>query len=177
MGAGRNAGALVCMHFNRKTRRVYAVIAAAVASVATIGILAVAASSQTRNGLLAQLEQPATPAKAAVGTGELKVQVGARSSRIALRVSPDRARVRNALSVRVTQRGRPLNGARVTVTFSMPAMDMWRVFTSQLSPTRNGTYAATEPVLGMAGTWRLNVHVTTLDLRSTSFAVNDRMGA
>jgi hypothetical protein len=123
------------------------------------------------------LEQPATPAKPTARTGALKATVRTGSYRLGLQVSPDRASVPNALSVRLTESGRPLNGAHVTVTFSMPEMNMWHVFTSRLTPGRHGTYAAVEPVLGMAGNWQLLVRVTRRDLRSTTFTVADPMGS
>jgi hypothetical protein len=164
------------MHLHTKSRCAWAAIAA-VASASAVGILAVTASSQPRSQLLAQLERPATPAKPAARTGALKATVGTGSYRLGLQVSPDRASVPNALSVRVTEGGRPLNGAHVTVTFSMPEMNMWHVFTSHLAPQRHGTYAAVEPVLGMAGSWQLLVHVTRRNLRSATFTLTDRMGS
>ncbi len=149
---------------------------AAVASAGAVGILAITASSQARSQLLAQLERPATPAKLIAGKGALKATARTGSYRLGLQVSPDRASVPNALSVRVTEGGRPLNGAHATVTFSMPEMNMWHVFTSRLVPQPHGTYAAAEPVLGMAGPWQLLVRVTR-GRRSTTFVVADRMGS
>jgi hypothetical protein len=176
MEAKPGADGLWSMHLHTKSRYAWAAIVA-VASASAVGVLAVTASSQPRSRLLAQLEQRATPAKSTVRRGELKAIVRSRSYRLGLQVSPNTASVPNALSVRLIEGGRPLNGAHVTVTFSMPEMNMWHVFTSRLIPRRDGTYAAVEPVLGMAGTWQLLVHVTRRDLRSTTFTVADPMGS
>ena len=74
-------------------------------------------------------------------------------------LGPNRASVANRLAIRLTDHGRPVSGARVRVSFSMPSMGMWNAYTAVLTPAGAGRYAGTVPVLGMAGQWQLRIDV------------------
>jgi hypothetical protein len=130
---------------NRHPIRVLAV--AAVLALSLGGVVALTAPRAQRSALLAGLERPAQA---------LPVVVLGHAHRLTLAASPNRASARNEILVRLGSRGR---GARVTVSWSMPAMNMWHVLTSCLRPRGDGVYAAEVPVLGMAGDWRLYVRV------------------
>jgi hypothetical protein len=92
-------------------------------------------------------------------------------------IAPNRAAVRNRISVALTKRGRPVDGAQVTLTFSMPAMNMWNAFALQLAPSGDGAYSATEPVVGMTGLWQVRARATLAGASTFTFTVIDRVGA
>jgi hypothetical protein len=77
----------------------------------------------------------------------------------------------------VSAAGRPLTGAEITITFSMPAMNMWQAFAVMLRATSRGRYAAKMPFVGMAGAWRLDVTVRRAGHRATGFVVDDAFGS
>ena len=112
-------------------------IASAVALVAlALSVAAVTANSSTRNSLYSQLQRPAT------------------SHQVAVALATNRAGVRNRLSLKL-----PADATRVTVSFSMPSMNMWNGLTGTLVRTGDGTYSMSVPVLGMPGTWLMQFHV------------------
>ena len=133
--------------------------------------LAATASSQHRGTVLRQLERPATLASGA----RLNVVRSIRPYVATVEVTPNRASLHNGLSVRLTRHARPLDGAAVSVTFSMPAMNMWHILTSRLAPAGNGVYSTTEPIFGMAGRWQLRLDVSPPGTRRLAFTVVDRM--
>ena len=142
-----------------------------------VGVLAATASTPGRSSVLRQLERPATHGGVRVASGGLKAVLRGQRYRLALGLMPNRAAVRNRLSVQLSDHGRPLDGARVTVTFSMPVMNMWGALTTRLVPTGNGTYTTSLPVLGMAGSWQLRLNADAPGGVSISRTLNDRMGA
>ncbi len=112
-------------------------IASAVAIIAlALGVAAVTASSSTRTSLYSQLQRPAI------------------THHVELAFATNRASLPNRLSLRL-----PDDAARVTVSFSMPSMNMWNGLTGTLVPSGHGTYSMRVPVLGMPGTWLLQFRV------------------
>jgi hypothetical protein len=142
------------------------------ASVLALLAVAIATATPSRRALLSQLERPAIVVGRAHAT---KVLAHPRFYGIAVDLTPDRARVPNTLSIRLTRNGAGLSGGRVAIAFSMPAMDMRNVLTLDATPTGRGTYAATIPVLGMAGDWQIAVRATRGNSRPLAFSVDARM--
>jgi YtkA-like protein len=62
-------------------------------------------------------------------------------------------------SVKVLKGGRPVNGARVRLVFSMPNMPSMRGLFTVLRQTARGVYAHTSPILTV-GRWLVTVQVT-----------------
>jgi hypothetical protein len=157
-----------------------------VGAVSAIGVVAAAASTPSRSALMNQLERPATYAPASLGSaaraqvnlgpGEIRSQLRVDAQAVALRITPNRASERDRLSLAITKHGRPLDGADVTVAFSMPAMNTWQLLTSHLAPAGNGTYTGTEPILGMPGIWQLRLQVTPSTAPAFGLTIDDRMG-
>jgi hypothetical protein len=80
------------------------------------------------------------------------------------------------VSVRLMRGGRAVNGARITLTFSM--LDMPMTGLSGLLPqTKTGTYAHTGPILGMAGRWGLHLDVSPRGAKPFSVDAVDRIAA
>lgn len=144
-----------------------------------IGGVAATASSQTRGSLLRQLERPAAVVRpaAAVDAEGGRAALSAGGLRFLVRMTPNHASVHDRLTIGVFAGGRPVAGARVTVSFSMPAMNMWSGLTTQVPATGPGTYSAAEPILGMPGVWQLRVTITAPGRPATSLLVNDRLPA
>ena len=152
-------------------------------SLAALGLLgvlvalAVSAGSQSRASVLGALQRPAVFPDAFVGPGPVDQALAAGGDTLALRMTPNRASLRNAITTTVTQHGRAVSGARVTVTYSMPAMDMWNALQTTLVPAGGGSYRADEPVLGMPGIWQLRITVAPPGARAFAVVVNDRMNS
>ena len=151
--------ALRAVHF--ALTRTHAWVVAAVLAVALLAGGALAASSSpSRHALLVQLQRPARPSNASPPRGG---QLWRRSSMgylMTVALTPNRVDGPIRLSVHLRRGGRPVDRARIEVAFSMPSMNMWNGYATRLSAVGHGSYAATVPVLGMPGRWRLRFALT-----------------
>jgi len=147
---------------------------AALALLAGVVLVVVSGTSRS-SGVYVQLQRPASFAATSVGPGPVRATIQAGSYRLAIRLEPNRASIRDRLSAAVEQGGAPVTGARVTVTYSMPSMGMLNVFTGRLSETTRGAYRARQPVFGMPGGWQLRFAITPPHGAQVTVAVNDRM--
>lgn len=147
------------------------------AALLAIAILALTSSPSSRSQVLSRIQQPAISVAPASVSHRLHTVVSVRGYRLSLGLAPNRASVKDWVSVALGRHGVPLTGARVTVTYSMPSMKMWRVLTSRLEPTRPGAYVASQPVLGMAGRWQLSLEVAPKHSPAFHVTINDGMGA
>lgn len=143
-------------------------------------LIAATTGAPSRGAVFAMLERPAVKAPPSVAAvpathGAAVVEIGA--VRYAVRLTPNRASVANRLTITATAARRPLVGVTMTVTFSMPAMRMWHVFSLVLRPTGTGRYAAVMPFVGMPGAWRLDARVTGPRLRASAFAIADALAS
>ena len=155
-----------------RSHRLKLVIAGcALAAVLAVGALAATASSPSRQTLMSQLHRAARVSR---GSG-VTLAGGTRDGyRVTVLVTPDRVASPDYLLVRVTRNGRPLEGARVAIAFSMPSMNMWNAYSASLAAT-GGRYGATVPVLGMTGNWQLRVRVHPPGARGFAVVMPDRM--
>ncbi len=144
---------------------VLGLLAAALAALVGLAVTA----GQNRAAVLSELQRPA-----GVQTTTWVVDRG--TYRLRVELSPNRAGYPNHLLLSLTDGGRRSQIDSARVTFSMPAMNMWNVFTSSLRHTRTGAYIADEPVLGMAGRWRLSFTLA-VGGRRLGYAVVDRMSS
>ena len=154
------------------------IVASAVTVLLGIAALAATADTTSRHALNAQLERAAVPTGATVTQGfrVTRTSSGTGSSMV-VALGPNRASVANRLAIRLTDHGRPVSGARVRVSFSMPSMGMWNAYTAVLTPAGAGRYAGTVPVLGMAGQWQLRIDVAARLSGTSPVTVTDRLGA
>lgn len=107
------------------------------------------------------------PAKALAEVGQASAHVGPgtvdrviRHGPYALRVhvDPNRAAQPSTFSLRLTQNGQPVTGARVTLQFAMLDMEMGTQ--AYTLPERSpGTYVRTTPALVMVGHWGVSYEV------------------
>jgi copper transport protein len=119
--------------------------------------------------------KPARAATDHVGPGPVARTVAHGGYRVALQVTPNRPAVPNRFAVRVTRRGRPVTGAKVTASFAMVEMDMG-TSAYRLRERSPGVYAGRTSGLIMAGDWRLGVKVVPPDGAAFSVRVVDRAG-
>lgn len=98
-------------------------------------------------------------ASAKVGPGPVSEVVKAGKYRIELVIAPNRAALPNRFSVAILRDGKPLQGAEVTMRFTMLDMDeQQQIYTLPEGPA--GTYERTTPALVMTGHWGLGLTVT-----------------
>jgi len=169
---------------------------------AALAVLALTASTQQRSDVLAQLERPATAATRAtpatpatpaaqtapqaasvapspavtIGPGPAHVAATAGAYRITVSLAPNRASARDGVTLSLTRAGRPVSGAAVALSYSMPSMGMPQVLASTLHERATGTYGSLDPVLAMPGTWQLRFTVTSHGAAPPlTIVVNDRM--
>lgn len=138
------------------------------------GIVAAVVGTSGQSKTLEPLTARPGNASVAVGPGPVTTVLSARPFRLELRLTPNRATLRGTISVRLLKGGRPVNGARVKLTFSMLDMDMGRL-SGLLPQTASGTYAHAGPVLGMGGHWGLRFDVAPPGAAPFSITVVDRM--
>jgi len=109
-------------------------------------------------------------ASAAVGPGPVTARLDAGPYRLQLHVTPNRAQRTGVVTVALFLGGRPVDGARVSLTVTMLDMNMGS-FALVLPQTRSGVYGRTFPVVGMGGRWDLRLDVAG----ASSVHVVDRM--
>jgi YtkA-like protein len=81
-----------------------------------------------------------------------------------------------AISLRLTKSGRPVDGARIEVTYTSLKMKMPPI--ARLLPrTGPGLYARPGPALSMSGRWRLRFSVSPAGRRPFSVSTVDRVAA
>jgi copper transport protein len=107
------------------------------------------------------------PAKALAEVGQASAHVGPgavdrviRHGAYTLRVhvAPNRAAQPSTFTLRLTQKGQPVTGARVTLQFAMLDMEMGTQ--AYTLPERSpGTYARTTPALVMVGHWGVSYQI------------------
>jgi hypothetical protein len=137
-----------------------------------VGALEATAGTTSRHALLNQLQRAAVPA---AGAGFQATRAPAPGRALLLTMGPNRAAVANRLAVRLTDHGRPVSGARVRISFSMPSMNMWNAYVAALTPEGAGRYTTTVPVLGMTGAWQLRVAIASARATESHVSVIDRM--
>src|SRR6185437_15508624 len=92
-------------------------------------------------------------ALARVGPGPIRKTVVRNGYTFRLVVTPNRAAVPNDFTLQITQNGKPVTRAAVTVTFAMLDMEMGQQ-QYELKEIRPGVYSrASAPALVMVGHW------------------------
>ena len=138
-------------------------VATAFLSVALVG----AAAAYRHPGATSPQTVRVAPADAAL-TRHLRV----RGYDVDVRVVPNRAGRTTQISLRLIGRGRPVSGARVTLTTLMAGMEGYKSRLLQRAP---GRYAHAWPPL-MPGAWRLHFAIAPPDGRRFRVTLVDRLG-
>ena len=98
-------------------------------------------------------------ALATVGPGRVARTVNRGGYRIQLLVSPNKAAAPNSFALRITQGGKPVRGANVTLALNHLEMQMPQQ-QYQLTETQPGVYSRSAPALVMVGRWGLSFQIT-----------------
>jgi hypothetical protein len=114
------------------------------------------------------------PPAVAVGPSAVHAQVQRGTLALDLRVSPNRGAVANAFSVRARSGGRPLHGARLSVSIRMLGMPMPPV-TLRLREGVPGTYATSAAPFLMLGRYDLTYTLATPRGRHVALLLVDRV--
>jgi hypothetical protein len=152
-------------------------LAGLVSALLAVGLLGVTTGTQSAQTLQTQLRQGARVPAAAGHAAPLQAVAQHGAYRLAVTVAPNRASARNAIGLTLTDHGRPVQGALVTIAFSMPSMDMWNAFTLRLAARGDGRYVASEPVVGMPGAWQMRVRASRPGGPAATFTVADRVAS
>ena len=97
------------------------------------------------------------PAAVPVGPGPVVAAVKVNGYRVAFRWTPNNAFVAGKISIAVTDRGNPVTGAHVRVTFTMVDMNGLTGLLPAIAP---GTYGHFGPILDMPGHWGIRFTIT-----------------
>ena len=146
-----------------------------VAVLVAIVVVAAIASIDARGPGVRRSQSAAATTSRRAGPGPITAGLSAAPYRAQLLVTPNRAGVRNRVALAISLGQRPVTDAHVTVTYSMPAMNMEDVFTGPLRHDEHGRYGALEPVLGMPGKWTLRLKVMPRHARPFTVLIDDRM--
>jgi copper transport protein len=101
-------------------------------------------------------------ALAEVGPGRVEQTIRRGNYQLQVLVSPNKAAAPDSFALRVTQNGRPVRGANVTLTLNHLEMQMPQQ-QYQLTETQPGVYSRAAPALIMVGKWGLNFQVQPRD--------------
>ncbi len=143
--AGRPAATLLRRSISGETL----LLTAAVFAAAVLSSLAPPAAALAKEG----------SALAKVGPGPVGTVVHQGPYTLRVLVHPNKAVVPNSFALALTKNGKPVQGADVTLSFSMLDMQMANQ-ELQLTETRPGVYARPAPALVMVGHWALAFNVT-----------------
>lgn len=110
-----------------------------------------------------------------VGPGKVVSTVNRDGYEIEIVVDPNRAAAPNTFELRLTRGGQPVEGASVTLLFSMLDMQMPSQ-EYQLTETAPGVYTRKAPALVMVGHWALNFSITPTHGLPFNVLVVDRAG-
>lgn len=145
--------------------------------VVLFAIMAVAAiaSTHARGSGVHQRQSPTATTSRRAGPGPIAAGLSFAPYRAQLVITPNRASVRNRVALAISRGDRPVTDARVTVTYSMSAMNMGNVFTGPLRHHAHGRYGGLQPVLGMPGTWELRFVVTPRHAKPFTVLIDDHM--
>ncbi|HEY8868102.1 MAG TPA: hypothetical protein VIM30_01780 [Candidatus Limnocylindrales bacterium] len=139
------------------------------------GIVAAVISTSGQSKALTPLKATRGNASVAVGPGPVTTVLSSRPYQLELRLTPNRAALPGTVSVKLLKGGRPVNGARVRLTFSILEMDMGKL-SGLLPQTAPGRHAHAGRVLGMGGRWGLRFGVAPPGATPFSLTVVDQMG-
>ncbi len=128
-----------------------------------------------RTDVLAQLQKPASVPAVRVGPGPVNTTVAVAGYTVALRTASNHAARPQLVTLRLSRPSGPLDGARVTVSYSMPSMNMPSVLSTTLPASGGGVYRARVTALEMPGDWLVSLRITPAHGRALLVAVTDRM--
>lgn len=144
-------------------------------TIALAGIAVAAASAAALATVsLAGASTHGTSAATTVGPGPVATTLARNGYTLQFALKPNKPTVAGTVSVRLAHNGKPVNHARVRITFTMAGMGG---LTGLLPQTATGLYSHPGPILGMSGRWAIRLDVTPRDGARFSVGLVDRLGA
>jgi hypothetical protein len=163
------------MALRQISRTQLALAALSLLALAWLVLMTVRPHSGGRTTVLSQLEQPATAPVTHVGPGPINTTVTVAGYAVAVRTASNRASQPHLVSLHVTGPSGPVDGARVTVSYSMPSMNMPSVLSTGLHGRGAGVYRSRITALEMPGDWLVSFRITPAHGRTLRVALADRM--
>ena len=131
-------------------------------------------SGQTR--VLGQLEKPATAPVTTVGPGPINTTMTVAGYSVGVGITSNLVSRSQVVRLNLTRAGRPVDGARVTLSYSMPSMNMPSVLSRILAGAGAGAYhSSPAPALEMPGDWLLRFRIVPAHGRPLAVALTDRL--
>ena len=142
---------------------------------ASLAVMTLAPRDGGRTGVVTQLEKPAIVPAVRVGPGPVNATTAVAGYTVAVRAASNHAAQAQRLNMRLTSASGPLIGAHVTVSYSMPSMNMPSVLTAPLPAHGGGVYGARVKAMEMPGDWLLSFRIVPAHGQPFVVALTDRM--
>ena len=169
------------MHFSvmtlRRISRVQVTVGAfGLLGLICLGLILTRSHQSGQSSVLSQLETPAAAPVSQVGPGPVDTTVRLAGYSVGVRITSNLAARPQVLTLRLTNAGRPVDGARVTLSYSMPSMNMPSVLTRTLAGSGAGVYhSSPAPAVEMPGDWLLSFRIVPAHGRPLAVALADRL--
>ena len=142
---------------------------------ASLAIMTLRPHDSGRTGVGTQLEKPAIVPAVRVGPGPVSTTTAIDGYTVAVRAASNHATRPQPLTVRLSSASGPADGARVTVSYSMPSMNMPSVLTAPLPAHGSGVYGARVKAMEMPGDWLISFRIVPAHGQPLTVPLTDRM--
>ena len=141
-----------------------------------LGLMLTRPHPSGQTNVLGQLEKPAAAPVSRVGPGPVNTTVTLAGYSVGVRITSNLVSRSQVVTLGLTRSGRPVDGARVTLSYSMPSMNMPSVLTRTLTGAGSGVYhSSPAPALHMPGDWLLRFRIVPAHGRPLAVALADRL--
>jgi hypothetical protein len=141
----------------------------------SLAIMTLRPHDSGRTGVVTQLEKPAIVPAVRLGPGPLSATTAIGGYTVAVRAATNHAARPQPLTVRLSSASGPVDGARVTASYSMPSMNMPSVLTAPLPAHGSGVYGARVKAMEMPGDWLISFRIVPAHGQPLTVALTDRM--
>lgn len=140
-----------------------------------LGLMLTPPHPSGQTNVLGQLEKPAAAPVSRVGPGAVNTTVTLAGYSVGVRITSNLVSRSQVVTLGLTRSGRPVDGARVTLSYSMPSMNMPSVLNRTLTGAGSGVYhSSPAPALQMPGDWLLRFRIVPAHGRPLAVALADR---
>lgn len=135
-------------------------------------LLAAASAAALATVAHARATTPHATTATTVGPGPVAARLTRDGYRLQLTLTPNKPLVAGTVALRLARHGKPVNDARVRITFTMVGMDG---LTGRLTQTAAGLYSHRGPILGMSGHWSIRLDITPPHTARFSVSLVDQL--
>ena len=141
-----------------------------------LGLMLTRPHPSGRSNVVSQLQKPAAAPVTQVGPGPVDTTVTLADYSVGVRITSNLAARPQVVTLHLTHAGRPVDGARVALSYSMPSMNMPSVLTRTLAGSGAGVYhSSPAPAVEMPGDWLLSFRIVPAHGRPLAVALTDRL--